>query len=338
MKALFLRQPGDAIVDSTPEPTTTNDHLLLRVRLVGLCGSDLNSFRGKNPLVSFPRIPGHEVAATIVEGSRSNPQLASGVNVTMSPYTSCGQCASCRRKRPNACQFNQTLGVQRDGAMAEFISMPAEKLYPSKLSLKELCLVEPLSVGFHSVARGRVTKDDTVAVLGCGGVGLGAIAGSNFAGAARTIGVDIDAGKLALARKAGATETINSRSQNVHESLRDLTHGLGPDVIIEAIGSPETFSMAVEEVGFTGRVVYIGYVKQLVSYETRLFVQKELDILGSRNALPEDFRRVISMLEAGGFPVEEAVSAVVPLEQAPQALREWDTNPNHFSKIMVHVS
>jgi len=221
--------------------------------------------------------------------------------------------------------------------MTEFITMPAEKLYPSKLSLKELCLVEPLSVGFHSVARGRVTKDDTVVVFGCGGVGLGAISGSNFAGA-RTIGVDIDDGKLALARKAGATETINSRSQNVHESLRDLTNGLGPDVVIEAIGSPETFCMAVEEAGFTGRVVYIGYVKQLVSYETRLFVQKELDILGSRNALPEDFRRVISMLEAGRFPVEEAVSSVVPLEQVPEALREWDTNPSQFSKIMVNVS
>jgi len=166
MKALFIRQPGEAIVDTTPEPTSAGNHLLLRVRLVGLCGSDLNSFRGKNPLVSFPRIPGHEVAATIVEGSNRNPELASGVNVTMSPYTSCGQCASCRRGRPNACQFNQTLGVQRDGAMTEFIIMPEEKLYPSKLSLKELCMVEPLSVGFHAAARGRVTKDDIVPSLG----------------------------------------------------------------------------------------------------------------------------------------------------------------------------
>jgi len=337
MKALFIRQPGEAIVDSTPEPTSHNQELLLRVRLVGLCGSDLNSFRGKNPLVSFPRIPGHEVAATIVEGSHSNPQLASGVNVTMSPYTSCGQCASCRRNRPNACQFNQTLGVQRDGAMTEFITMPAEKLYPSKLSLKELCMVEPLTVGFHSVARGRVTKDDTVAVFGCGGVGLGAIAGCNFAGA-RSIAIDVEAGKLALARKAGATETINSISQDVHQSLRDLTSGLGPDVIIEAVGSPELFRMAVEEVAFTGRVVYIGYTKELVGYETRLFVQKELDILGSRNALPEDFRRVVSMLEAGRFPVEEAVTSIIPLERAPEALREWDSNPGRFSKIMVNVS
>jgi threonine dehydrogenase-like Zn-dependent dehydrogenase len=337
MKALFIRQPGEAIVDTTAEPAGRGDHLLLRVRMVGMCGSDLNSFRGKNPLVSFPRIPGHEVAATIVEGSHSNPQLASGVNVTMSPYTSCGKCASCRRGRPNACQYNQTLGVQRDGAMTEFITMPEEKLYPSTLSLKELCMVEPLAVAFHSVARGRVTKEDTVAVFGCGGIGLGVIAGCNFRGA-RTIAVDIDAGKLALATKAGANETINSRSQNVHDSLRDLTHGLGPDVIVEAIGHPEMFRMAVEEVAFTGRVVYIGYAKDLVSYETRLFVQKELDILGSRNALPEDFRQVIGMLEARRFPVEEAVTSVIPLDLAPEALREWDSNPSRFNKIMVNVS
>jgi len=130
MKALFIRQPGEARIGQIPEAQNAGEQLLLQVRMVGLCGSDLNSFRGKNPLVSFPRIPGHEVAATIVSGSKTDARLASGVNVTMSPYTSCGKCASCRRGRPNACQYNQTLGVQRDGALTEFISMPAEKLYP----------------------------------------------------------------------------------------------------------------------------------------------------------------------------------------------------------------
>jgi threonine dehydrogenase-like Zn-dependent dehydrogenase len=337
MKAVFIQRPGDAVVGKVAEPGNSGEQLLLQVRMVGLCGSDLNSFRGKNPLVSFPRIPGHEVAATIVEGSKTDARLASGVNVTMSPYTSCGKCASCRRGRPNACQFNQTLGVQRDGALTEFISMPAEKLYPSKLSLKELCLVEPLTVGFHAVARGGVTNTDVVAVFGCGGVGLGAIAGSHYAGA-RTVAVDVDDAKLEIARKAGANETVNSAQQNAREKLRQLTDGLGPDVVIEAVGTPETFRMAVEEVAFTGRVVYIGYAKEPVSYETRLFVQKELDILGSRNALPDDFRRVIGMLEAGDFPVEETVSSIVPLEQAPDALREWSEHPSRFSKIMVRVS
>ncbi len=336
MKALIIRKPGKAEVDVIPEPAVSVENLLLKVRMIGLCGSDLNSFRGKNPLVTYPRIPGHEVAATIVTGSKENPALAAGVNVTMSPYTSCGKCASCLRIRPNACQFNETLGVQRDGALTEYIAMPAEKLYAANLNIKELCLVEPLTVGCHAVARGRVTENDSVAVLGCGGVGLGAIAASYFRGA-NTIGIDVDDDKLALARKAGARHTINTSREPLHQRLIELTEGLGPDVTIEAIGLPQTFRAAVEEVAFTGRVVYIGYAKEPVAYETRLFVQKELDIMGSRNALPEDFRQVIRMLEEHRFPVDDAVSSIVPVEEAPGVLRAWSDNPAHFGKIMVRL-
>jgi threonine dehydrogenase-like Zn-dependent dehydrogenase len=336
MKALIIKKPGEAEVDAIPEPAVSPENLLLKVRMIGLCGSDLNSFRGKNPLVTFPRIPGHEVAATVVVGSKENPALAAGVDVTMSPYTSCGRCASCLRNRPNACQFNETLGVQRDGALTEYIAMPAEKLYAANLNIKELCLVEPLTVGFHAVARGRVTAQDSVAVFGCGGVGLGAIAASHFRGA-NTIGIDMDDDKLALARKAGARHTINASRESLHERLLDLTDGWGPDVTIEAIGLPQTFRAAVEEVAFTGRVVYIGYAKEPVAYETRLFVQKELDIMGSRNALPEDFRQVIRMLEEHRFPVDDAVSSIVPIEEAPDVLRAWSDNPVRFRKIMVRL-
>ncbi len=334
MKALVLKEPGQAEIRSIPEPVVTPSSLLLKVRMVGFCGSDLNSFRGRNPLVSFPRIPGHEVSASIVDGSRLNPALAAGVNVTLSPYTSCGKCASCRRGRPNACQFNQTLGVQRDGAATEYIVVPSERIYPAKLTLKELCLVEPLTVGFHAVARGRVTAEDTVAILGCGGVGLGAVAASGFRGA-KTIGVDMDDEKLNTARAAGATHSINTAREDLHQRLAELTDGRGPDVVIEAIGLPQTFRAAVEEVAFTGRVVYIGYAKEPVSYETRLFVQKELDILGSRNALPEDFRDVIRMLEEHRFPVEDAVSSIVTMNEAPQALAAWSENPSRVKKIMM---
>ena len=337
MKALVLTKPGEAVIDEVAEPANYGDSLLLKVRMVGLCGSDLNSFRGKNPMVTFPRVLGHEVAASVVESGKHSPVLAVGTNVTMSPYTSCGRCSSCRRNRPNACRFNETLGVQRDGAMAELIAMPSEKLYPATLSIKQLCLVEPLTVGFHAAARGQVKKEDTVAVFGCGGVGLGAISACHFAGAS-TIAVDVDDNKLEIARKAGATHTINSDKQPLHETLAKYTDDLGPDVVIEAIGVPETFRAAVEEVAFTGRVVYIGYAKDLVTYETRLFVQKELDIRGSRNALPDDFARVIQMLEAGLFPVEDVVTAIVPLKEAPRILQEWSDNPGRFTKIMVDLS
>ncbi len=334
MKALVLKEPGQAEIRSVPEPIVTPTSVLLKVRMVGFCGSDLNSFRGRNPMVSFPRIPGHEVSASIVDGSRLNPALAAGVNVTLSPYTSCGRCASCRRRRPNACQFNETLGVQRDGAATEYIVVPSERIYPAKLTLKELCLVEPLTVGFHAVVRGRVTADDTVAILGCGGVGLGALAASSFRGA-KTIGVDRDDEKLNTARAAGAIHSINTAREDLHQRLAELTEGRGPDVVIEAIGLPQTFRAAVEEVAFTGRVVYIGYAKEPVSYETRLFVQKELDILGSRNALPEDFRDVIRMLEEHRFPVEDAVSSIITMNEAPQALAAWSENPSRVKKIMM---
>jgi 2-desacetyl-2-hydroxyethyl bacteriochlorophyllide A dehydrogenase len=335
MKALVLEKPGQVSIQGVPEPVVADQQILLKVRMVGFCGSDLNSFRGLNPLVSYPRILGHEVCATIVQAG-SDSGLAVGTDVVVSPYTSCGQCASCRRRRPNACQFNQTLGVQRDGALTEFIAAPREKLYSARLTTKELCLVEPLTVGFHAVARGRVAANDTVAILGCGGVGLGAIAASSSRGA-KTICVDLDDEKLELARAAGGVQTINTRRQSLHEQLLEMTEGRGPDVVIEAIGTPTTFRSAVEEVAFTGRVVYIGYAKEPVSYETRLFVQKELDILGSRNALPEDFHAVINMMEARKFPVEQAVSAVVPLEEAGQALRSWSENPSQFRKILVQL-
>jgi threonine dehydrogenase-like Zn-dependent dehydrogenase len=226
--------------------------------------------------------------------------------------------------------------VQRDGALVEFIAMPREKLYPAKLTPKELCLVEPLTVGFHAVSRGRVTAEDTVAIFGCGGVGLGAVSASS-ARAARTICIDVDEEKLELAQFAGAAYTIHGKREPVHDRLQEMTGGRGPDVVIEAVGSPATFRAAVEEVAFTGRVVYIGYAKEPVSYETRLFVQKELDILGSRNADPEDFNAVIRLLQTGKFPVDKAVSLVVSLEEAPDALRSWSENPSRFKKILVSL-
>jgi threonine dehydrogenase-like Zn-dependent dehydrogenase len=338
MKAVVLEGPGEAALkDVTGLPPAGVDDIVLQVRKIGLCGSDLNSYRGRNPLVSYPRILGHEMAATVAELNPAYPEWQPGTAVTASPLTNCGRCAACMRRRPNACRFNETLGVQRDGALRESIALPAARLYRANLTLKELCLAEPLTVGFHAVTRGRVESGDTVAVFGCGGVGLGAVAGAAFRGAT-VIGVDLDDAKLEIARRTGAQHTINTARGDMHAQLTELTQGHGPDVVIEAIGLPETYRAAVEEVAYAGRVVYIGWAKQQVAYETRPFVHKELDILGSRNAQPDDFRDVIRMLEAKRFPVDEAVTHVVSMEQVPEILEAWNREPARFSKIMVDVS
>ncbi|MBV8071844.1 MAG: zinc-binding alcohol dehydrogenase family protein [Acidobacteriaceae bacterium] len=337
MRALAITAPGETAIEVLADPTPAGDEVLLRPRLIGLCGTDLSTFRGKNPLVQYPRIPGHEIAATIVATGANTPaHLKAGDDVTVYPYNHCGRCASCLRGRTNACKFNETMGVQRDGAMAGYFVAAWQKLYAAEeLSLTELSLVEPLAVGFHAAERGRVAARDVVAVIGCGTVGLGVIASTVMRGAT-AIAIDIGEEKLALARRAGAQHTIHSKEQHVHETMLDLTQGHGPDVVVEAVGSTATYQMAIEEVAHTGRVVYIGWAKEPVRYETKLFVHKEIDILGSRNSLGE-FPAVIDLLRQHKFPVEATISARVPLADAGAALRRWSEAPQSYAKILVDM-
>ncbi len=339
MKALAITEPGRTAILAIPKPAPANGEVLIEVRRVGYCGSDLNTFRGFNPLVTYPRIPGHEIAGVVAAVSDGVPDaLKIGTTVTVLPYSTCGTCPSCRSGRTNACRCNQTLGVQRDGALTEFIRVPWQKvIWSQRLGLAEHALVEPLSVGFHAVERGRVTASDTVLIFGCGMIGLGAISGAALSRGARVIAVDIDDQKLRLARLAGATDLINSRTEPLHEKVLALTGGDGPSVAIEAVGSPTTFRAAVEEASFAGRVVYIGYVKEPVSYETKYFVMKELDILGSRNATRENFSAVIEVLEAGRYPVRETITSTVPFAQAGEALADWAAHPQHVTKIHVEL-
>ncbi len=339
LKALVIDAPESTEVASRAEPAFGPDELLHRVRTEGFCGSDLNTFRGLNPLVSYPRVPGHEIAATVSALGAEVPadRFREGMLVTVVPYTACGRCAACRRGRANACRDNETLGVQRDGALTEWIAVPWSKVLGAEgLSPRELALVEPLSVGFHAAFRARAEAADRVAVIGCGAVGLGAVAAAAAAGA-EVIAIDVDARKLELARRAGARHAVEGRGVALHDALQTLTGGDGPDVVIEAVGLPETFVAAVQEVAFTGRVVYVGYAKAPVAYDSAQFVKKELDILGSRNAIPRDFQAVIDLLRTGAFPSDAAVTRQVGLEEAGQALREWSADPASVTRIHVNL-
>ena len=338
MKALTIKEPGDVQIIEVPEPAApAEDEVLLRIKQVGYCGTDLTSYRGLNPLVTYPRIPGHEIGATIEQvGPGVSAEWEAGMDVLVSPYSNCGECTACRSGRYNTCRYNQTLGVQRDGAMTEMVVVPCSKLFRAEgLSIPEMALVEPLTVGFHAVARGEVSAEDTVLVFGCGAIGLGVIAGAS-ARNARVVAVDIDDEKLVLAARCGATDGINSLREPLSERLGAITAGEGPEVAIEAVGSPATFKACVEEVCFAGRIVYIGYAKTPVEYETKYFVMKELDIRGSRNAAAEDFLAVIAHLESGVLPTDSLITKTVPLAEAPAALEEWNQHPGAITRI--HVS
>jgi threonine dehydrogenase-like Zn-dependent dehydrogenase len=335
MKALFLTAIGQTEIREIEKPSIGPEEVLLKIGMVGFCGGDLNGFKGLFELQEYPNVLGHEVGGTIEEiGSQVPESFKLGNKVTVYPYLNCGKCISCRKGRRNACQDNKTMGVRRPGAMTRYIAIHWQDLFTSeKLSLKELALVEPLTVGFHAAARGRVSSQDRVAVIGCGIVGMGAIASAVNRGA-EVIAIDIDDSKMDIAKKIGVAHTINTSREDLHEALMRITDGDGPDVIIEAVGNAVTYRAAVDEVAYTGRVVCIGYAKSAVEFNTGIFVRKEIEILGSRNCTDE-FPEVIAYLEAGKFPVDEVISKTVSLDDAGAALADWAANAKGITKIMV---
>ena len=335
MKALFLTAIGQTEIREIEKPSIGPEEVLLEIGMVGFCGGDLNGFKGLFELQEYPNVLGHEVGGTIeAMGSQVPDSFKLGNKVTVYPYLNCGKCISCRKGRRNACQDNKTMGVRRPGAMTRYIAIHWQDLFTSeKLSLKELALVEPLTVGFHAAARGRVSSQDRVAVIGCGIVGMGAIASAVNRGA-EVIAIDIDDSKMDIAKKIGVAHTINTSREDLHEALMRITDGDGPDVIIEAVGNATTYRAAVDEVAYTGRVVCIGYAKSAVEFNTGIFVRKEIEILGSRNCTDE-FPEVIAYLEAGKFPVEDVISKTVSLDDAGAALADWAANAKGITKIMV---
>lgn len=327
MKAIQIQEPFKAVLVEVAKPEVKSGEVLVKLDYVGFCGSDLNTYRGGNAMVKYPRIPGHEIGATIVELGEGVPAgFAPGQVVTINPYTNCGQCASCKRGRVNACENNETLGVQRNGAMQEYVAVPWQKIIPcGSISARNAALIEPMSVGFHAVDRGRVVDTDIVMVIGCGMVGLGAVVRAVLRGAT-VIAADLDEEKLALAKKLGATYTYNTSTEfNLP----------APDVVIEAVGAVPTYQLAINTVAFTGRVVCIGYAKNDVPLTTSLFVKKELDIMGSRNANPSDFEAVISYLSKTDAPVDAFISKVIEPADADKALNEWHQAPGKIFRILA---
>ena len=336
MRAIEILQPGVMQVTEREKPQPENGEVLLKIKYVGFCGSDLSTYLGKNPMVSYPRIPGHEISATIETVGNDVPdKFKPGLSVTVVPYTNCGLCSACKQKKQNACRYNETLGVQRDGAMAEYICVPWQKvIIEDNLSSVQLAMIEPLTVGFHAIDNISVTDKDTVVIFGCGMIGIGAILRAHLRGAS-VIAIDIDDSKLQVAKVLGADFLINSKTQDLHQELTEITNGDGPSVMVEAAGNPVSYKAAINEVGFAGRVVCIGYAKEEIPFTTKLWVQKELEIKGSRNANPADFEAVIKFLKGNSTLEEKLVTKIVKAQEAPSAMSEWASDPGKTLKILV---
>lgn len=337
MKAVIFDAPSKVRMTDIQEPKMKPDEVLLKIHLIGLCGTDLNIYKGKMPLVSFPRIPGHEISAEIIDKGNEVPDsIKTGNNVTVNPYTSCGKCSACRAGRFNTCRYNETMGVQRDGAMLQYLSVPYQKIFQNNiLSREELALVEPLSVGYHATNRGRIIEGETVLVLGCGMIGTGTALAA-LRKKASVIVLDIDDKKLELMKSLGVHHTINNASQDAMKTIHEITHGEGVNVCIEAIGAAATYRLALDATGFAGRIVFIGYAHDDISLNTSLIVKKELDVMGSRNALDE-FNDVINMLEEKKFDSKKLITSVYKMKNVNDAFQYWKDNPGDVIKIITEI-
>ena len=320
------------------EPVMNEDEVLLKPEFIGLCGTDLSSYKGTMPLVSYPRIPGHEVGAVILKkGSKVPEHFRTGDTVTVNPYSNCGSCPACLQGRYNTCQYNQTLGVQRDGAMQPVFAIHHSKLFVSStLSTKLLAVVEPLSVGYHASERARVKQGDQVLVIGCGVIGLGAILACVSKGAT-VLAADIDDEKLDFLKQFGVSRIINTRKEPLVATVNEYTNQRGADVVIEAVGATVSYQAALDAVSFAGRIACIGYAKEEIPVNTSLIVRKELDVMGSRNALGE-FAPVIRMLEEGQLPFEALISKIYPAGAAAEALDYWYQHPDKVIKILLQFN
>lgn len=339
MKAVKIIKPGVVKLVELNKPKVSVEEILIKLKALGLCGSDLKTYQGQNQMVIYPRIPGHEIAGEIVQTGEEVPsEFQVGRLVTVSPYTSCGKCVACQQGRVNCCSYNQTLGVQRDGAAVEFITVPYSKVFlAGDLPEEQIACIEPLSVGWHATNRAQIRSEDIVLVFGCGMIGLGVIAASTYKGA-KVIAVDIDDLKLKKAKALGAIYTVNSQKENLEKKIFQLTRGQGVNVVIEAVGLTETFKKAIDLVCFAGRVVYIGYAKALVEYDTSLFVKKELDIKGSRNALDSEIKEVIKMVASRKIKIENLITQNYLLENLEEAFRFWDKHTEKVTKIIIRFS
>ena len=337
-KAVQLNEPFRMSTLEVTTPVIGEEDVLLRIKYIGLCGTDMSSYKGTMPLVSYPRIPGHEIGAVIIDKGKNVPDsFRIGDRVTVNPYSSCGTCPACVHQRFNTCQFNQTLGVQRDGAMQQEFAVSYNKIYKSnKLSLQQLALVEPLSVGYHASERAAVSSADTVLVIGCGVIGIGAILACIKKGA-KVIAADISDEKLSFLKEFNVRYFINTTKQDIIAAINELTSNRGVEVVIEAVGSAVTYQWCVETVSFAGRIVAIGYAKEDILMNTSLLVRKEVTLAGSRNALNE-FGPVIQMLEEQAAPFEKLVSKIYPLDETAKAFDYWHRHPGNIIKILIDLT
>ena len=332
---VLIPKVGEVLVEEIPMPKPGPGEALLKMLYGGICGSDLGTYKGTFVYAAYPRIPGHELAVEVVEAPGGSG-LKAGTLATVNPYFNCGVCYPCRTGHVNCCIKNETMGAQRDGGFANYITMPVERIYPGEsLGAKDLALVEPFCISHHGVKRAAIQPGEKVLIIGAGTIGvLAMLSALHFRGDVYV--ADIAPAKLAHAKKLGATETfVNSSPEALAEWTAKITGGDGFAVTVEAVGLPATFLDCINSTAFSGRMVQIGISKKSVDFDFTLLQKKELVAYGSRNSVKSDFMEVIDIMRSGNFSADSMVTDIYPLAQAVTAFKEFAEKSDEKLKVLV---
>lgn len=338
MNTLVLESPANLIATETEEPShPPKGYAKVRVRRIGVCGTDIHAFAGKQPFFSYPRILGHELGVEVVE-VEENDRIKPGMRCAVEPYLNCGHCIACRNGKPNCCTSLQVLGVHTDGGHREFIHVPIGKLHPSdKLSFDQLALVETLGIGAHAVDRAQLQPGETVCVIGAGPIGLSVIQFAKAAGT-RVIVADTNETRLRFCQdKLGLAQTIDVSKESIEERLKMLTNNDMPTAMFDATGHLQSMASTFQLAAHSGRIVFVGLCQGDISFADPNFHRRELALLASRNARPQDFTNIIGLIEKGEIDTTPWITHRASLADTPSVFADWCKPETGVLKAMIEL-
>jgi 2-desacetyl-2-hydroxyethyl bacteriochlorophyllide A dehydrogenase len=339
MKAISLEEPGRfALLESAPPSPPSNGAALVRVHRIGVCGTDIHAFGGKQPFFTYPRILGHELGVEVLAVGHGVTRVRPGDRCAVEPYMNCGKCIACRRGKQNCCSALRVLGVHADGGMREEFTLPAQKLHPSsKLTLDQLALVETLGIGCHAVERGQIGKDEFALVIGAGPIGLATMQFAAEAGA-QVIVLDVNEARLDFCkRQLKVPHVVNASAGAPMEALSRITGGDLPTVVFDATGNPKSMMATFEYAAHGGRIVFVGLFQGEVTFNDPNFHKRELTLMASRNALPEDFSRIIGLIESGRIDTTPWITHRASFAEAISLFPSWTKPETGVIKAMIEI-
>lgn len=336
MKAVQVPTAHELRIIEQERPAVVNaDDVLVKIKRVGICGSDMHIYHGTNPLATYPRIVGHEVAGEVAEVGSAVTGLQPGDHVVVEPINYCGECYACRKGRPNVCEKLSVFGVHEDGGMREYAVLPEKQLHSvnKDLSWDEIVLAEPYTIGAQAVWRGNVEAGDTVLIQGCGPIGICILKLAKIAGA-HVFMTDLSEERMAFAKESGADEVINAGKESVKDRILELTDGTGPNVVIDAVGMPATVELSIDLVSPAGYVVVLGFDERPSAIPQLPITKKEITIVGSR-LQTNQFGKVVDLLNSGELRSDGLITHKFALDDVQEAFNYVENNPDKVRKALI---